>query len=246
MDALEVEPQLHHREGHLGLDADQLKRYYSELFGWQIEDLTSSQGTYTMCRLEGRDVAGIHEHAADEGTDWSSSISVDDADRATARARELGATVLAEPFDVQGAGRTAVLRDPSGAVVSLWQPQGHNGAGLVNEVGTWTWNELVTPDLPAAKAFYAELFGWREEHVEAGRRSYLALELGRGLGGGIVECATDRALWLPYVEVPEISAAVASPARTRAGRSGRCGAARPRRGTALRASSARTGRRREE
>jgi uncharacterized protein len=67
--------------------------------------------------------------------------------------------------------------------------------------------ELHTGSREGARAFYAALFGWREEHVEAGRRSYLALELGRGLGGGIVECATDRALWLPYVEVPEISAA---------------------------------------
>ena len=67
--------------------------------------------------------------------------------------------------------------------------------------------ELHTGSLESARAFYAELFGWREEHIEAGRRSYLALELGRGLGGGIVECATERALWLPYVEVPEISAA---------------------------------------
>ena len=67
--------------------------------------------------------------------------------------------------------------------------------------------ELHTGSRERARAFYAELFGWREEHVDAGRRSYLALELGRGLGGGIVECATERALWLPYVEVPEIRAA---------------------------------------
>ena len=67
--------------------------------------------------------------------------------------------------------------------------------------------ELHTGSMERARAFYAELFGWREEHFEAGRRSYLALELGRGLGGGIVECATDRALWLPYVEVAEIRAA---------------------------------------
>ncbi len=70
--------------------------------------------------------------------------------------------------------------------------------------------ELHTGSRERARAFYAELFGWREEHVDAGRRSYLALELGRGLGGGIVECATERALWLPYVEVPEIRAATDS------------------------------------
>src|SRR5688572_11442368 len=118
------------------------KAFYGGLFGWEIEDQPAGgDGSYSICRLRGRDVAGIHEHGEDEGVGWSSNISVDDLDRATSRARELGATVLAEPFEVPGAGRTSVLRDPSGAVVGLWQPAGHAGAGVVNEPGTWTWNE---------------------------------------------------------------------------------------------------------
>jgi predicted enzyme related to lactoylglutathione lyase len=64
--------------------------------------------------------------------------------------------------------------------------------------------ELHTGDLPAARALYARLCGWRSERIEAGSGSYLALELGGGLGGGIVECETRRPLWLPYVEVPDI------------------------------------------
>ncbi len=67
--------------------------------------------------------------------------------------------------------------------------------------------ELHTGSLECARAFYAELFGWKEERIDAGPRSYLALELGGGLGGGIVQCATERALWLPYVQVAEIGAA---------------------------------------
>jgi predicted enzyme related to lactoylglutathione lyase len=69
--------------------------------------------------------------------------------------------------------------------------------------------ELHTGNLPRACAFYAPLCGWRPERVEAERRSYLALELGGGVGGGVVECGTERPLWLPYVEVPEINAATA-------------------------------------
>jgi predicted enzyme related to lactoylglutathione lyase len=65
--------------------------------------------------------------------------------------------------------------------------------------------ELHTGDRSAASAFYRELLGWRAEHVEAGGRKYLALDLGEPLGGGIVECAIERPLWLPYVSVPEIS-----------------------------------------
>jgi predicted enzyme related to lactoylglutathione lyase len=67
--------------------------------------------------------------------------------------------------------------------------------------------ELHSGDLEHARAFYAELCGWRAERIEARHGSYLALELGRGLGGGIVECKTARPLWLPYVEVPEVDAA---------------------------------------
>jgi predicted enzyme related to lactoylglutathione lyase len=67
--------------------------------------------------------------------------------------------------------------------------------------------ELHTRDLPAAQGLYSELCGWPAERVAAGDSSYLALELGTGFGGGIVECATPRPLWLPYVEVREIRAA---------------------------------------
>ena len=67
--------------------------------------------------------------------------------------------------------------------------------------------ELHTGDLSNASDFYARLCGWRPQRVDAGEGSYLALELGRGLGGGMVECAVKRPLWLPYVEVAEIAAA---------------------------------------
>lgn len=64
--------------------------------------------------------------------------------------------------------------------------------------------ELHTGDMARARDFYAQLCGWRPERIDAGGGSYLALELGRRFGGGIVECGTRRPLWLPYVEVPEI------------------------------------------
>jgi predicted enzyme related to lactoylglutathione lyase len=67
--------------------------------------------------------------------------------------------------------------------------------------------ELHTGDLERARAFYAALCGWKQEQVDVRSGSYLALELGGGLGGGIVECATERPLWLPYVAVDEITSA---------------------------------------
>jgi len=67
--------------------------------------------------------------------------------------------------------------------------------------------ELHTGDLQRARTFYGQLCGWRPERIDASGGSYLALELGGGFGGGIVECDTERPLWLPYVEVARIGEA---------------------------------------
>jgi predicted enzyme related to lactoylglutathione lyase len=61
--------------------------------------------------------------------------------------------------------------------------------------------ELHTGDSAGASAFYTYLLGWRARPIGAASRPYLSLDLGGDVGGGIVECATRRALWLPYVEV---------------------------------------------
>ena len=64
--------------------------------------------------------------------------------------------------------------------------------------------ELHTPDQVGASAFYAELLYWRPQVVRAAAGSYLALDTGARLGGGVVECCTRRPLWLPYVEVDRV------------------------------------------
>jgi predicted enzyme related to lactoylglutathione lyase len=67
--------------------------------------------------------------------------------------------------------------------------------------------ELHTGDLAGARSFYARLCGWRPERITVPSGSYLALEMGGELGGGIVECAARRPLWLPYVEVADVGEA---------------------------------------
>src|SRR3954465_3436117 len=67
--------------------------------------------------------------------------------------------------------------------------------------------ELHTGNLSRACAFYTQLFAWRTEQVRTGARPYLALDLGNGIDGGVVECETERPLWLPYVEVADLAEA---------------------------------------
>jgi predicted enzyme related to lactoylglutathione lyase len=69
--------------------------------------------------------------------------------------------------------------------------------------------ELHTPNLGRACAFYGELLGWRPRMVRVVGASYQSLDLCPDLGGGVVECGTKQALWLPYVEVESVAEATA-------------------------------------
>ena len=64
--------------------------------------------------------------------------------------------------------------------------------------------ELHTGDLAGARAFYAGLLDSRFEEVVLTGGSYLTMDLGNGVGGGIVECGARPSAWLPYVEVDDI------------------------------------------
>jgi predicted enzyme related to lactoylglutathione lyase len=153
-------------------DQEAAKSFYGSLFDWQIEDIPVSDGvSYSMAQINGCSVAAISpqpQQQRDAGVPpmWNSYITVESADAAAARARELGATVHAEAFDVMSAGRMAVIQDPQGAFFEVWEPRDNIGAGLVNAHGALTWNELATPDLEGSARFYGELFGWRTEEME--------------------------------------------------------------------------------
>ena len=84
------------------------------------------------------------------------------------------------------------------------------GEDMANKPRELVHVELHTADPEAARALYGSLCGWQAETVHARGRPYLALEPGRGLGGGIVGCSSERPIWLPYVEVPSVTLATES------------------------------------
>ena len=140
--------------------------FYSELFGWEGEEIPGGHGSYTMFRLGGKKVAGILARGEKQPVNaWNSYIAVNDADVAAARVAELGGTVAAGPFDLPGAGRAAFVLDPSGAAVGLWEAREHFGAELVNEPGALCMNQLNSRDPEAALTFFVSLFGWRVEDM---------------------------------------------------------------------------------
>jgi predicted enzyme related to lactoylglutathione lyase len=136
--------------------------FYGGLFGWSIEpDSRPEAGGYAMCMLKGRPVAGLGPQMnPDVPPYWSVYVTVVNADAAVAVVDANGGTVLMEGMDVLDVGRMGILQDPGGSVISVWEPRSHAGAGLVNEPGTFAWNELATTEVAKVSAFYGAVFGW--------------------------------------------------------------------------------------
>lgn len=163
--------------------------FLKELFGWNAVDTGEQAGHYTMFDIGGKRVAAASPQMPDATgpSEWTTYITVADADATFAMAGELGATTLVAPMDVFDAGRMAVLRDPTGGDFAIWQPGASIGAELVNEPNSLCWNELVTRDPDALLPFYSSLFGWEVVMQEAGDgTTYRVLELeGRPVAGCI-------------------------------------------------------------
>jgi uncharacterized protein len=139
--------------------------------------------------------------------------SLSDGERQAPRRRDMGARILEEPFDVAGFGRLAVLADPAGAVLCLWEPRSHIGAGRVNDVGCMSWNELQTSDSEAAGDFYGGLFGWETETIEDdGKVVYTTIKNAGNQNGGFMPMAEQHGdapyFWLAYFTVPSRDAAM--------------------------------------
>jgi uncharacterized protein len=153
-------------------DADAAVAFYAPLFGWEVEDTMppGTPGKHFMCRLRGRDVAAIasRPEGAPPVTAWGTYIWVESADDTAAKATGAGGSVVMEPFESLDGGRIAIVADPAGAVLSVWQPGAHKGAQLVNEPGAWSMSLLNTRDPAGAKQFYREVFGWETEQMDMG------------------------------------------------------------------------------
>ncbi|HWX95779.1 MAG TPA: VOC family protein [Solirubrobacteraceae bacterium] len=198
-------------------DQQAAKAFYAGLFGWEAEDMPVGEGVfYSMQRLRGKDVAAIspqppQQREAGVPPTWNSYVSVESADAALERAKELGATVHAPAFDVLEAGRMGVIQDPQGAFLLAWEPRQHHGAALVNEPGAFVWNELNTTDPEGAIPFYSGLFGWQIEPAGGTAEPYLSIKNGEANNGGMRGLGQPGVPphWLVYFAVEDIDAAIA-------------------------------------
>jgi len=199
---------------HATKDLEGSNSFYGALFGWEADDQGEEMGHYTLMRKGGKTVAG-NMTAMMEGqpSAWVSYVSVEDADATVNLANKAGATVFVAPMDVSDIGRMAVFADPTGAAIGIWQPKTFQGAELANEAGAFAWNELNTRDVPAAKAFYAEVFGWEPHDLDMGGMTYTEWKVDDKTVGGMMTIpdmvpAEVPAHWLVYFGVDDTDASV--------------------------------------
>jgi uncharacterized protein len=196
-------------------DQNAAKTFYTSLFGWTFDDAPMGPGeVYTMFQLNGRTAAAAYNMSAPEKAQhvpphWNLYIEVGSADDTAKRAGELGATILAPPFDVFTFGRMAVMQDPAGAAFSVWQAKEHTGIGIQGEPGALCWADLNTPDQAGAAAFYSRLFGWQTEPAQDSS-GYMHIKNGKDHIGGIPS-AQQRDTnapphWLVYIQVSDCAA----------------------------------------
>jgi uncharacterized protein len=198
-------------------DPGAAKRFYGSLFGWEAEDAGPPEetGGYAFFMLDGKRIAGVSGLMSEQQpVAWATYVSTDDADAVTARAREAGAMIVAEPMDVMDAGRMAFFHHPAAGAIGVWQPGRHTGAELVNEPGSFTWNELHTGDLAGAEAFGQEVFGWRAEEQDFGGFPYAIVHSGDAQVAGMTGMppglpGDTPAHWMVYFAVEDCDASAA-------------------------------------
>jgi uncharacterized protein len=186
------------------------RAFYEPLFGWEADEVPEGSGGYTMMRRDGHHVAALYPKQ-DEGvpTAWLSYVAVDDLDATLDRAGGLGAATVTDVFAAEPHGRGAVIADPTGAVLGLWQGGEHPGAGLVNAPGALTMNELDTGDVERAAEFYRQAFGWSVQRIPQAEPPYWTITNGGRLNGGAreLDAGAPGPFWLAYFAVDDAEAA---------------------------------------
>ncbi|MGW0040564.1 VOC family protein [Rhodococcus sp. NPDC003348] len=196
-------------------DLDRAMSFYGAVFGWEFDIGPEEAGRYTMCLLRGKKVAALMPNPDPVATEfwWSVYLATADVDETVARATDAGGIVLAEPMDVMGEGRMAIVRDPSGAQFGLWQGFAHVGCELVNEPNTLLRNDLVTPNPGPARTFYSAVFDFTldgNEDLPGMDFTFLRRPDGHEIGGILGDPTASGSAWGTLFQVVDADKAVAA------------------------------------
>jgi uncharacterized protein len=158
----------------ISTDIERTLASYAETFGWTSEELALDHGEgYRLVRSGGAVVAGAEQVAPERGLApvWTVMVETDDAPALLATAVASGAEVTFDLAPMLDLGRIAMLRDPWGATVGVWEPGSFRPSAVPDVPGRLVGAVLTTPQVEAASRFYQDVFGWTAgptDRLEAG------------------------------------------------------------------------------
>jgi len=193
------------------------RAFYGELLGWESDEPNEEFGGYVNFTKDGARISGAMTNQSGGAVPdvWAIYIAVDDAAATTDAATAAGGTAMVEPMAVGTLGTMAVLVDPTGAVIGMWQPGDHKGFGYVAEPGAPGWFELFTNDYEASRTFYADAFGWDLHAVsDEDDFRYSTLHEGEAQAAGIMDAGAFLPEGVPphwsiYFTVADVDATLA-------------------------------------
>jgi predicted enzyme related to lactoylglutathione lyase len=104
-------------------DVGKAKSFYKSLFDWKLKDVDMGGGqTYTMVDVGDGTGGGMFEMPG-APIAWIPYAAVKDVAKSTEKARSLGATILKDKSEVPGMGWFSIFKDPTGAMIALWEPK---------------------------------------------------------------------------------------------------------------------------
>jgi predicted enzyme related to lactoylglutathione lyase len=107
-------------------NVQEAKKFYNKVFGWEFTDHEMGDMTYTMIKHHEKEFAGIWSIPKDKEKEitphWLSYIFVDNLDQAIEKAEKHGASIVKPASNAGEMGRFAIITDPIGAHIALWQP----------------------------------------------------------------------------------------------------------------------------
>jgi uncharacterized protein len=196
---------------HVSSDPEKAKGFYTELFGWGTEVFKPGEIDYAMISAGGKTHGGFS--TAMEGAPpphWLGHIRVDNVDETVEKAKSAGGKLAAGPFDMDEVGKMAIVSDPQGAYVGIYQPHSEGA----DAEGVFVWDELGTNDLDGAQGFYEEVFGWTTNDMGEDFGGYRIFDRPGGTGQGHaglmqLQDSAIPPMWTPYIAVDDTDATCA-------------------------------------
>jgi uncharacterized protein len=190
-------------------DVEKAKGFYGELFGWKVKAESMGAMPYHLILIGERDIGGMMALDPKQGipSHWYGYVTVDKIEPAVERLKAKGGQTMMPITDIPKIGRFAVASDPHGGVFAPFEYAAEMAAKPEPEgpppVGHFCWDELLTPDADAAKAFYTHTFGWGVESVDMGPMgTYTLWKRGDQHAGGMMKAPDmPRPAWVTYVGV---------------------------------------------